>query len=183
MIVISDTTPLNYLILIGQQELLARLFKRVIIPRAVWAELQAQGAPASVREWLAHPPDWLDIKQANHPVDSALAMLEQGEQEAILLAQELRADLLLMDDKDGRHEAMRRKLAVVGTLGVLDKAAERGFIDLQETLSYLQQTSFRVAPKLLNALLELDAERKRQKFQQALDRVPDIAPDKEDELK
>ena len=161
MIVISDTTPLNYLVLIEQQELLARLFERVIIPQAVWTELQAGGTPESVRAWLAHQPDWLEIRQANFPADAALAMLDKGEQEAILLAQELHADLLLIDDKDGRLEAARRNIVVVGTLGVLDKAAERGLLDLPDILARLRQTSFRVAPVLLDWLLERDAERKR----------------------
>lgn len=161
MIVISDTTPLNYLILIGEQELLLRLFERVIIPRAVWTELQAEGAPESVKSWLANRPEWLEVRQANLAADATLDALDHGEQEAILLAQELRANLLLMDDKDGRLEAARRSLAVVGTLGVLDKAAERNLLDLPEALARLQQTSFRVAPLLLESLLEKDAERKR----------------------
>src|SRR2546423_774916 len=102
MIVISDTTPLNYLVLIEQQELLVQLFNRVIIPQGVWKELQAEGTPESVRTWVDNKPDWLVVKQANFPADSALAALGHGEQEAILLAQDLNADLLLMDDKDGR---------------------------------------------------------------------------------
>lgn len=158
MIVVSNTTPLNYLVLIGQQELLARLFERVIIPQAVWTELQAEGTPKSVRDWLANQPVWLEVRQANLPTDAALARLDGGEREAILLAQELKADLLLIDDKDGRLEAARRNLLVVGTLGVLDKAAERGLLDLPEALSRLQQTSFRAAPLLLKSLLEKDAE-------------------------
>lgn len=124
MIVISDTTPLNYLALIGQQDLLARLFERVVIPRAVWIELQAEGTPEPVRSWIVSAPEWLEVRQANLPADAALSMLDSGEQEAILLAQELHADLLLIDDKDGRLEATRRNIAVVGTLGILDKAAE-----------------------------------------------------------
>ncbi|MGB9180492.1 MAG: hypothetical protein WCB68_14765 [Pyrinomonadaceae bacterium] len=160
MIVISNTTPLNYLVLIGQQDLLARLFKRVIIPRAVWAELQSEGTPESVSAWLANQPEWLEVREANLPVDAALSTLDQGEQEAILLAQELEADLLLMDDKDGRFEATRRNLAVVGTLGVLDKAAEREMLDLPEVLARLGQTSFRASTELINSLLEQDAKRK-----------------------
>ena len=70
MIVVSNTTPLNYLVLIGQQDLLARLFERVIIPQAVWLELQAEGTPEPVRAWLANQPAWLEVKQANLPVDT-----------------------------------------------------------------------------------------------------------------
>ena len=87
-------------------------------------------------------------------------MLDEGEQEAILLAQELEADLLLIDDKDGRLEATRRNIAVVGTLGVLDKAADKDLLDLPETLARLQQTSFRASAELIRSLLEQDARRK-----------------------
>lgn len=163
MIVISDTTPLNYLALIGQQELLARLFGRVIIPQAVWTELQAGGAPESVRSWITSAPEWLEVRRANLPEDASLSMLDPGEQEAILLAQELRADLLLIDDRDGRLEATRRNIAVVGTLGILDKAAERDWLDLPEALARLQQTSFRSAPELIHSLLDRDAKRKQRR--------------------
>lgn len=183
MIVISDTTPLNYLVLIGEQELLARLFERVVIPRAVWTELQAEGAPEAVRAWLANRPDWLEIRQANLSADAALAALDHGEQEAILLAQELRADLLLMDDRDGRLEAARRNLAVVGTLGVLDKGAERDLLDLPEALARLQQTSFRVAPLLLESLLERDAERQRlRKLEPTTSQAPAVDTDERNRL-
>jgi predicted nucleic acid-binding protein len=163
MIVISDTTPLNYLALIGQQELLARLFERVIIPQAVWAELQAAGTPEPVRSWVVSAPEWLEVRQAKLPADAALSTLDPGEQEAILLAQELHADLLLIDDRDGRLEAARRNIAVVGTLGILDKAAERDWLDLTEALTRLQQTSFRASAELIHFLLEQDAKRKRQR--------------------
>ena len=163
MIVISDTTPLNYLALIGQQELLARLFERVIIPQAVWTELQAGGTPEPVRSWIASAPEWLEVRQANLPADAALSMLDPGEQEAILLAQELQADLLLIDDKDGRLEATRRNIAVVGTLGILDKAAEKDWLDLPEALARLQQTSFRASAELIHSLLEQDAKRKQRR--------------------
>jgi predicted nucleic acid-binding protein len=161
MIVISDTTPLNYLALIGQQELLARLFERVIIPQAVWTELQAAGTPESVRSWITSAPEWLEVRRTNLPEDAALSMLGPGEQEAILLAQELHVDLLLIDDRDGRLEATRRNIAVVGTLGILDKAAERDWLDLPEALARLQQTSFRASPELIHSLLERDAKRKQ----------------------
>lgn len=161
MIVISDTTPLNYLALIGQQELLARLFQRVIVPQAVWTELLAAGTPEPVRSWVVSAPEWLEVRRASLPADAALSTLDPGEQEAILLAQELQADLLLIDDKDGRFEATRRKIAVVGTLGILDEAAERGWLDLPDAIARLQQTSFRASAELIHSLLEQDAKRKQ----------------------
>ena len=101
MIVIADTTPLNYLVLIDQSNLLPRLYGRVLIPSAVYQELQAEGAPASVRDWAA-----------------------------------------------------RRNLTVIGTLRVLEDAAQLGLIDLPHALQRLQQTTSRASAKLLQAMLD-----------------------------
>lgn len=112
MIVISDSTPLHYLVLIEEADILHDLFGRVIIPQAVFDELQHERTPASVKEWVAAHPAWLEVKQAKVPRDPALQPLGAGEREAHVLAQELRANLLLMDDKARRREASRRGLRV-----------------------------------------------------------------------
>jgi predicted nucleic acid-binding protein len=91
MIVVSDTSPLNYLILIGEAVVLERLYGRVLIPQAVWSELQSGGTPVSVQEWMANLPGWVEISEVLDP-DPTLK-LDPGEQEAITLAQRLRADL------------------------------------------------------------------------------------------
>jgi predicted nucleic acid-binding protein len=124
MIVIADTSPLNYLVLIGEAEILERLYRRVIVPKAVWRELQHPETPAAVAEWVAHRPLWLEVHQSTSLPDAGLRLLGEGERQAILLAQELRAEaLLLMDEGKGRQEASRRNLRITGTLGVLSDAA------------------------------------------------------------
>lgn len=65
MIVVSDTSPLNYLILIGAEDLLPKLFGRVIIPQAVFDELNAAGAAAPVRDWTRNLPVWIEVKQTS----------------------------------------------------------------------------------------------------------------------
>jgi len=75
-------------------------------------------------------------------LDPALAFLDQGEREAIALAEELHADQLLLDDADARREAARRNLPFIGTLGVLREAARRELLDLRVVLVQLQETSF-----------------------------------------
>jgi predicted nucleic acid-binding protein len=154
MIVISDTTPINYLVLIGQIELLRGLYENIIIPQAVHDELCREETPASIRQWIGSHPDWLEVRQACVTSDPALLVLGEGEREAITLAEELRADLLVMDDRDGRREALRRGLRVTGLLGVLDEAAARGLINLPQAIQRLQQTSFRASPQLLQFLLD-----------------------------
>jgi len=158
MIVIADTTPLNYPVLIGQSNLLPRLHGRVLIPPTVYEELRAEGAPASVRDRAAHRPTWLEVRPAFLPLDVGL---DAGECEAIALALELKADLLIMDDRDARIEASRRNLTVVGTLRVLEDAAQLGLVDLPHGLRQLQQTTFRASAKLLQAVLDRDEVRRK----------------------
>jgi len=152
MIVIADTSPINYLLLIDQIDLLPRLFQKIIIPEVVRDEMIAPGAPLVLQKWIANPPSWLTI-QAVSVIDETLSALDPGEQAAITLAQTLSADLLIIDERLGRKIAGDRGLAVIGTLGILDDAATQGFIDLPETIAQLQKTNFRVSRRIIQALL------------------------------
>ncbi len=87
--------------------------------------------------------------------------LDDGERDAISLAAEQQASLLLMDERDGVAAARARNLEVIGTLGVLDIAAARGWIDLTAAFSRLRQTTFRSPQRLMAAMLEQDALRKK----------------------
>jgi predicted nucleic acid-binding protein len=116
MVVIADTAPLNYLVLIGEQELLPALFGQVIIPEAVLRELQAAATPPAVRQWIASQPLWLATRRTSAVPDASLSHLDEGEREAIQLAEELGADLLLIDERAARREAARRNLATSGWL-------------------------------------------------------------------
>ncbi|MBI1984241.1 MAG: DUF3368 domain-containing protein [Acidobacteria bacterium] len=154
MIVVSDSTPLHYLVLIGEVGILHQLFGRVIIPGAVFEELQHEKTPEPVKGWMAKAPGWVQVMTAKVPADPGLAALGAGEREAIALAQELRAHLVLMDDKAGRLEAARRNLKVAGLVAVLEEGAKRGLLNLPETLGRLQQTSFRISQEVLDSLIE-----------------------------
>jgi predicted nucleic acid-binding protein len=160
MIVIADTTPLNYLILIQQVGLLPLLFGKVLIPPAVLKELEDPGTPDLVRAWLAGAPSWLHVQPLHSAPDPELDYLEDGEREAIALAEELGADLLLLDDTDARKQAARRNLPFIGTLGILRRAAQLDLLDLPTILARLQQTTFYVDSELIRSLLEEDARRK-----------------------
>jgi predicted nucleic acid-binding protein len=161
MLVIADTTPLRYLVVLGQVDILPTLFGQVLIPPAVAVELQHPKAPAAVRAWIASPPPWLDTRPSSLLPDAALLRLDPGEREAILLAQELRADLVLVDDQDARAEATRRALTAMGTLRVFELAAERGLIDLPAVLTQLRAARFYLTSDMIQELLARDAARKR----------------------
>jgi predicted nucleic acid-binding protein len=161
MLVVADTTPINYLVLIGQIDLLASLYEQVVIPSAVATELRHPKAPAVVQTWIARPPPWCTIRQAHGQPDPALMQLDLGEREAILLAQELRAGAFLTDDLEGRQEAIQRGIEVTGTLGILERAALRALIDLPTVIAQLQATTFYGPPDIIAAMLARDAARKR----------------------
>jgi predicted nucleic acid-binding protein len=155
MIVIADTTPLNHLILIEQIHLLHALYGRVIVPQAVLSELQAQATPPKVKAWIDKRPDWLEVNRTLFVTDPGLARLDPGERDAIVLAQELGADLLLMDDLGGRQEAIRRNLKVAGTLTVLYLGARRGLVqDFPATIEHLRRTGFRASSEIIQLFLD-----------------------------
>jgi predicted nucleic acid-binding protein len=148
IVVVADTSPLNYLIQIECQHLLPALFERVLVPAAVVKELDHPGTPAVVRAFLSQMPEWIAVRQVGLVPDPTLAVLDPGEREAIQLAKEEHADLLLMDEKVGTRLARRRGLAVVGTLGVLVQAAQYGLLDIDAALTRLRATDFRCTPQL-----------------------------------
>jgi predicted nucleic acid-binding protein len=153
-LVIADTGPVNYLLLIGHIEILPVLFEKVILPSAVKDELANPDTPLSVRDWMADPPAWVEVRHTMSPLtDASLRELGAGETEAITLATELHADLLLMDDRRGVAAALQRGLAVTGTMGLLARAARRGILDLAEAFDRLKRTNFRYRQDLMDALL------------------------------
>jgi len=153
MIVIADTTPLNYLLLIGEVEILPQIYGRVLSPLAVWEELQRPRTPEVVRAWVSRRPAWLEVDRVERSPEPALWKLGAGEREAIMLAEELHADWLILDEHAARSVATQRNLSVIGTLGVLAEAAERGLVDFPDAIARLKQTSFYVSPEVLAPLL------------------------------
>lgn len=130
------------------------MFGRVVIPVAVRDELLRPSAPAIVRAWIGQLPSWLEVHTPASAPDTSLAKLDPGERDAILLAGELGADQLIVDDRQGRREAEKRGIPVMGTLGVLREAATLGLLDLRIAVKRLQTTSFHLAPEVLTRLLK-----------------------------
>ncbi|MGB2900261.1 MAG: hypothetical protein WBB89_13410 [Candidatus Acidiferrum sp.] len=162
-VVVADATPLHYLILVDAAIVLCRLFEKIHVPTEVRNELICEAAPASVRKWMQQPPPWLEIlvaPAATH-LDSSLAALDSGERAAIILAESICADLLLIDDRAGAMLAQQRGLAATGTLGVLDLASRAGLLHLQDAFARLQKTNFGYPPSLMEVLLKEERIRRK----------------------
>src|SRR3954451_23973109 len=117
MLIVADTSPLNYLILIEAVHVLPSLYGRILIPPEVLSELRDTAGPRAVQTWAASTPPWLEVRAAL-AIDMTLP-LDAGERAAIALAQELTADRLLIDERDGREVAIRLGIPIAGTLAVL----------------------------------------------------------------
>lgn len=159
MIVISDTSPITNLAAIGQLALLRQLYGQVIIPETVFRELTAQDGrhPGAIVQQLT----WIETRAVANPtvVKALCAELDEGEAEAITLAQELSTDLLLMDEHLGRAAAARFGLKVVGILGVLIEAKHQGLIQAVKPLvDALMNLGFRIGQDLYQRVLQAAAE-------------------------
>lgn len=151
MLVIADSSPFIALINIGHLDVLPALFGEVMIPPAVAADLRMTNKPLAVREFAAAPPTWLSIRRPSHV--EPIPKLHPGESEAISLAQELRADLILIDERRAFHAAVARGLTAAGTVRVLIRAAQRNLLDLGRAFDALKKTDFWIDHALLDSEL------------------------------
>ncbi len=158
--VVADTGPLNYLILIEAVDILPRLCSPILIPAGVRDELLHPKAPTPVRSWVGYPPAWLHIVSLESFRATEQSALHHGERQAIALAVQQQAGLLI-DDREGVLQARKMNLEVIGTLAVLVRAAQRGWVQLPEMFRRLRATSFRSPVHLMARMLEEDALRKK----------------------
>jgi len=156
MIAVSNTTPLRYLIAIEQEHLLGQLFEKVIVPAAVHGELTEAKTPENVRRCVLSLPDWYEVRTVPETDATTLPVtLHRGEREAILLAETLRADVLLIDEQIGRSIALSRNLPFSGTLGVLERADTTGLVhDFPQVLKRLKTSGFFIAETLEQQLIQ-----------------------------
>ncbi len=152
MTFVSNTSPLCYLVLIGHAPVLPKLYGDLATTETVLAELRHADAPPAVRAWAAAVPAWLKTHPDPVPRDNSLADLDPGERSAILLAEQLKADVVLLDESAARTLASQRGLKVAGTLGVLRDAAQAGLLKLPDALDLLRNTNFRASPELWKSL-------------------------------
>ena len=159
ILVVADTGPINYLIQIGQIELLAQLVEKTVLPASVQTELLHDAAPVAVRTWAANPPAWVEIRAAKQTIEAK--DISDADREAIALARELNASVLLMDDSQARRCAARLGVVTMGTLGLLEVAAARELISLRLVVEKLRATSCFLSDELIENALRRDAERQR----------------------
>ena len=156
MIVVSDTSPLNYLVLIQAIDVLPRLFRDIHAPTTVLRELQHSHAPEAVKRWALSPPAWLHVSMPAS-IPPAVGLLDPGEAAALALAKELGAAAILIDEKKGRRVAKEQGFTTMGTITVLELASQQGLINLNSAFDALARTSFLIAKSLMDAALQRDA--------------------------
>lgn len=156
MIVISDASPLIALASVRQLDLLRALYGKVVIPPAVYDEITA-AYPAAPGAGDVRNAEWIQVRLAdNHRLIEALSLeLDTGEAEAIGLAVELNADLLLIDERRGRIVATRLGRRVVGVLGILIEAKAAGILPLVRPIldALTTKAGFWISPMLLAKVL------------------------------
>ncbi|MBI5473994.1 MAG: DUF3368 domain-containing protein [Ignavibacteriae bacterium] len=162
MIVISDASPILNLSAVGKLDILPRLFTSVIIPQAVFEEIALSGKGKPGAAELAGVPPWAEVLPChNSDLFKELSMkLDRGEAEAIALAVESKADLLLIDEKRGRATARSYQIRVTGLLGVLLQAKRKGILsEIKSTLDEMRlKANFRVSDKMYEQILSVAGE-------------------------
>jgi predicted nucleic acid-binding protein len=153
VVVVSDTTPLHYLILVGQESALEKLYERVFVPAGVLAELGHASAPLQISNWAAKPPAWVIVATPG-PIPGRYEGLGFGERQALALAAEIKANLVLLDDKVARRVAQRELMNVKGTLGIVADAARANLLDFVETVEALQRTSMHLDQGFVRQIVE-----------------------------
>lgn len=151
MRIVSNTSPIVALDHLGELDLLRKIFDGVIlIPSAVSRELAGRTLP-----------EWFEVRDLRQPLSARAleAFLGAGESEALALALEVEADLVLLDDKAARRVATQLHLTAVGTLGLLLKAKEAGLIpSIRPKLETPRTLPFHISPRLRENILTLARE-------------------------
>ncbi|SFR14130.1 DUF3368 domain-containing protein [Desulfoscipio geothermicus] len=157
MIIVSNSTPLISLSKIGKIGLLQNIFGKVFIPDAVYNEVAVQGQGRV--GW--NLPSYIKAKHVTNTMASHFlqAQLDYGESEAIVLAKEMNADLLILDEKKARRIAKLNGITVIGTIGVLQKAKDEGIIkSMRECMDEMIQSGIWLDEKLYRFVLEQNNE-------------------------
>lgn len=163
MIVVADAGPLIALARVQRLALLQQLYGQVAIPSAVRDELRlTDGRPGARALEQALNEGWLHVRILEDRTDQAMLdlLLDEGEVEAILLAEQVSCRFLLIDDRKGRAVARQRGLPVVGVAGVLLAAKSLQLVpEIRPVLLELAGIGYRLSQELIERVVELAGER------------------------
>lgn len=160
MIVISDTTAISSLFNINKLELLHQLFDEIIIPHAVYQELLAL-EHFEVDITIIKGSNWLKVQKSTNKllIEELSQELDIGESEAIALAYEIEAGLLIIDEKRGRKKAKALGIKTVGLIGVVSELKKRGFVTfVKPILDELRTSGFWISDDLYQKILDAEGE-------------------------
>ena len=152
--VVSNTTPIISLLKLDRLELLQKLYNQINIPKAVFNEIEAGKNKAYYKD--LSKIEWINI----NPIQDTNALkyfldLDDGEAEAIILATEIEADLIIIDEKLGRFHAKHADLKITGTIGVLMKAKKEGYLkEIKPLLDELTEKNFWINENLKQDILK-----------------------------
>ena len=161
MIVVSDTTPLISLLKINRLDLLEKLFGKVLIPQAVFNELTVD-ARFQLEADQIKQKEYIVVRSVNNAESTNILKratgLDQGESEAIVLTDELKADLLLMDEAKGRSVSAQMGLKIMGTIGILMAAYEEHELssdEVRECIDGLQRAGRHIGQRHYQMILNM----------------------------
>ena len=162
MIVISDTSPITNLAAVELLEILHILYDRGIIPQAVYDEMTALGYQVPGTVEVQHL-DWIETQSISDRsrVEELQLQLDRGEAEAIVLALELNADLLLIDERRGRKIALEQKVTqITGLLAILQEAKAKNLIPAIKPIldRLITENNFRISDKLYHTIIKFAGE-------------------------
>jgi predicted nucleic acid-binding protein len=154
LIVVADSSPIQYLVQLDQQHVLPKLYSQVKVPETVFRELTSKNTPSLVRTWCLNAPSWFQVtKEEDWP--TLEFDLDDGEAAAIQLAIAEHADFILMDDRKAVRAALALGLNVTGTLGILASAHGDGLVDARLLFHQLvTQTNFYSTARLRQDFLD-----------------------------
>lgn len=157
--VVADTGPLIGLARIGRLNLLRRLFRTIAIPPQVFHELKLSSDRPGTKPILkAIDSGWIKLEKIKNPAKSRRLplLVDAGEADAIMLALEQNAPMLIIDDKRGRRTAKNLKLPLLGTGGVLIAAKRVGHLkEVTSVLNDLTKAGYHISPSLSKRIIEL----------------------------
>jgi predicted nucleic acid-binding protein len=147
-LVVSDASPLNYLVLVGVQEILPNLYGSILVPDQVIDELKHAGTPAVVSQWASHLPDWIEVRLGD---SSRFPTLDVGEAAALAMAIGEHARLLV-DESEARSMAGSFGVSVIGTVGIVAEAHLKSLLDFDTTIQALAATNFRAHANVISTV-------------------------------